>query len=307
VGYSRDAYKILESIGSVIEKDCTREELISMIPEVDILITRLRNKIDNEVLSKANKLKIIVTATTGLNHIDLNMTNLYGVKVLSLKGEREFLDTLTATAELTWSLLLSLYRKIPDAVKHVKNGDWNRDLFKGRQLKGKTLGIVGYGRLGSIVAQYGQAFQMNVIAADPFVNDFPENIKKVTLKKLLQLSDVITLHVNYDESTHKMFNDELFKYIKTGAVLVNTSRGELIDESAMLRALNSGRLLGVALDVLYGEAENKHNWLQSSNVWKKSLVDKNIILVPHLGGATKESMMDTEIFMAQKLIQNIDL
>ena len=296
---------MLESIGSVIEKDCTRGELLSIIPDVDILIVRLRNKIDSDILNQAKKLKIIVTATTGLNHIDLKEANLHGITVLSLKGERDFLDTLTATAELTWSLILSLYRKIPEAVNHVQHGNWNRDFFIGRQLKGKTLGVIGCGRLGSIVAKYGLAFQMDVIAYDPYITSFPENVKKVTLKRLLQLSDVITLHVNYDNSVHKMFNRGLFKFIKDKAILINSSRGELIDEKAMLEVLDSGRLSGIALDVLYGETSNKKNWLQDNDIWKKSIANKNIILVPHLGGATKESMMDTEIFMVKKLIQHI--
>ena len=262
IGYSRHAYGLLESIGSVIEKDCTRGELLSIIPDVDILIVRLRNKIDSDILNQAKKLKIIVTATTGLNHIDLKEANLHGITVLSLKGERDFLDTLTATAELTWSLILSLYRKIPEAVNHVQHGNWNRDFFIGRQLKGKTLGVIGCGRLGSIVAKYGLAFQMDVIAYDPYITSFPENVKKVTLKRLLQLSDVITLHVNYDNSVHKMFNRGLFKFIKDKAILINSSRGELIDEKAMLEVLDSGRLSGIALDVLYGETSNKKNWLQ---------------------------------------------
>jgi D-3-phosphoglycerate dehydrogenase / 2-oxoglutarate reductase len=304
--YSRKAYEILSTIGNVTERECSKDELFSIIPEVDILIVRLRHKIDSHLLSKAKKLKIIVTATTGLNHIDLDLANSHGITVLSLKGERAFLDTLTATAELTWSLLLSLYRNIPTAVEHVKQGGWNRDMFKGKQLKGKTLGIIGFGRLGGIVAEYGKSFQMNIVTFDPFVSIIPNFVKKVALKELLKSSDVISLHVNYDNSTHQMLNDEMFQHVKQGAVLINTSRGELIDEQAMIEAFNSKRLSGIALDVLFGEAEKTKDWLQNSEVWKKSLINDNIIIVPHIGGATNESMEDTEIFMANRLKKFID-
>jgi D-3-phosphoglycerate dehydrogenase / 2-oxoglutarate reductase len=305
-GYSEKAHNLLLTLGEVLFKECNEDELLSIIPKVDILIVRLGHKIDNELMSKAKRLKVIVTATTGLNHINLNAARKYGIKILSLKGEREFLDTLTATAELTWSLLLSLYRRIPAAVGHVGQGGWNRDLFKGRQLKGKTLGIIGFGRLGSIVSQYGKAFQMNVITFDPFVDDVPGGVNKVGLIELLQASDVVSLHVNYEESNHQMLNKDMFQYIKPGSVLINTSRGELIDEKSMLNALDSKILSGVALDVLYGEAEKTRKWLQNSELWKRSLKNDNIIIVPHIGGATFESMEDTEIFMANKLNKFLD-
>jgi D-3-phosphoglycerate dehydrogenase / 2-oxoglutarate reductase len=306
LGYSDDAYGILSSIGSVLNKQCDRNDLIALIPEVDVLIVRLGNKIDKEILSKAKKLKVIVTATTGLNHIDLEAADSYGVKVLSLKGERNFLDTLTATAELTWSLLLALYRNLPAAIKHVKNEKWDRDLFKGSQLKGKTLGIIGYGRLGSIVAEYAKVFKMNIVVTDPFVDNVPIDIQKVSLSELLQRSDIVSLHVNYDQSTHRMLGSNEFQKIKIGAVFINTSRSELVDEEAMLKAFDEKKLAGIAIDVLHGEAEKNQDWLKNSMVWKKSLTNNNIIIVPHIGGATYESMEDTEIFMAKKLKKYIN-
>ncbi len=305
-GYSRKAYEVLDAIGNVVEEECDRKRLFALIPEINILIVRLGHRVDNELFEKASKLKIVVTATTGLNHIDLDAAAMHGITVLSLKGERAFLDSLTATAELTWSLLLALVRKLPEAIEHVNHGGWDRDLFKGNQLKEKVLGIVGYGRLGSIVARYGHAFDMRVIATDPFVADMGLDVEKVEMTELLSTADVISLHVNYDETTHGMMDEKAFQKVKPGAVLVNTSRGELIDEKAMLKALDLGTLSGVALDVLSSESNKTASWPNDSEVWKRLSSDLNILIAPHIGGATFESMEETEIFMANKLKRYIN-
>jgi len=305
-GYSRQAYGILGRLGEVVEEECNRSRLLSLISKFDVLIVRLGHKIDAEVFEAGEKLQVVVTATTGLNHIDLEEANRRGVKVLSLKGERQFLDSLTATAELTWTLLLALMRKLPQAHAHVSRGGWNRDLYIGNQLKSKTLGIVGFGRLGSIVAEYGLAFRMNVIATDPFVKNMHKDVEKVDLSVLLKSADVISLHVNYGDETHHMINAQAFEAMKDGVVLINTSRGELIDEDAMLRCLDSGKLLGVGLDVLANEAKKNTDWPKNSKVWQAASSKSNILLLPHLGGATFESMEATEIFMAEKLLRYLN-
>ena len=305
-GYSRQAYLTLGKIGEVVEEECDRDKLLSMIPEFDVLIVRLGHKIDADVFDAGAKLKIVLTATTGLNHIDLDAAAKHGVTVLSLKGERAFLDSLTATAELTWALLLAIVRKLPDAIEHVNQGGWDRDLFKGNQLKGKVLGILGFGRLGSIVARYGHAFEMPVIAADPFVVDMDSYVKKVNFDELLSSADVISLHVNYNEATHGIMDEKAFQKVKKGAVLINTSRGELIDEAAMLNALDQGLLSGVALDVLSYESNNTDSCPKHSELWKRMSSGSNILIAPHIGGATYESMEETEIFMANKLKSHIN-
>jgi D-3-phosphoglycerate dehydrogenase / 2-oxoglutarate reductase len=305
-GYSRKAYEILDSIGNVIEEECDRERLFALIPKIDVLIVRLGHRIDDELFEKAVNLKIVVTATTGLNHIDLDAAAKHGVRVLSLKGERTFLDSLTATAELTWALLLALVRKLPEALEHVNHGEWDRDLFKGSQLKEKVLGIIGYGRLGTVVARYGQAFAMRVIATDPYVLDMDPYVEKVEMDELISIADVISLHVNYDETTHGMMDEKIFQKVKPGAVLINTSRGELIDEMAMLKALDLGILSGIALDVLSYESNKTVSWPKDSEVWKRLSSDLNILISPHIGGATFESMEETEAFMANKLKRYIN-
>jgi len=301
--YSSKARCILETLGQVSEQSCSRDQLLELIPEYDVLIVRLGHHIDEEIFNCAKKLKVIVTATTGLNHIDLDIARSKNVEVLCLKGEREFLDTLTATAELTWALLLGLVRRVPVACQHVIAGGWDRDQFRGRQLKGKVLGVIGYGRLGSIVAEYGRIFRMKVLACDPFVDKMPDWVEQVDFNALLCRSDVITLHVNFDETTRGLLGSDAFDRMKHGTVLLNTSRGELVDEISLLKALESGRLAGAALDVLDGEARKYPDWPSNSPVWRYARSHDNLLLSPHVGGATLESMEETEIFMANKLVR----
>lgn len=303
--YSRVAYAKLLELGEVVEIECDRDRLLLEIVDVDILIVRLANFIDSHVINKASRLKVIVTATTGLNHIDIDAAKKKGITVLSLKGERIFLDSLTATAELTWGILLSLIRNLPSASQSVSTGVWSRDQFWGTQLQNKTLGILGFGRLGSIVAQYAQAFRMKIIACDPNINKFPSNVRSVNFKSLLKDSDIISLHVNLDASTRGLLDKNAISAIKPGAIIVNTSRGELIDESALVDSLLQGHIAGVAVDVLNGEVSHSKDWLINNPLWKYAQEHNNVIIMPHIGGATNETMEDTELFMVDKLKQHL--
>ena len=147
--------------------DLDRSGLVAAVGEVNILWVRLRHRIDAEVMAAAPHLKIIVTPTTGLNHIDLEEAGRRGIRILSLRGEAEFLQDVRATAEHTLALILALLRHVPTALTHVQEGGWNRDQFKGRELHRKTVGVVGYGRLGRIVARYLRAFDTQVLITDP--------------------------------------------------------------------------------------------------------------------------------------------
>lgn len=299
--YSPRARQELQRLGELHEEICDRDRLLELIPGFEVLIVRLGHRVDGELLARAKRLRAVVTATTGLNHIDQDAARRQGIEVLCLRGERLFLDGLTATAELTWALLLALLRRLPTAHQHVMDGGWDRDRFRSRQLKGKTLGIIGYGRLGSIVADYGLAFRMQVLACDPCVTTMREGVERVMLEKLLESSDVVSLHVHLDTDTLRMIDREAFARMRPGAVLINTARGELIDEPAMLEALASGRLAGAGLDVLDGEADKQSDWPHSNPVWRYAQEHDNVFLTPHIGGATLESMEETEMFMVGKL------
>jgi D-3-phosphoglycerate dehydrogenase len=290
----------LRRSGEVILEDLDRQGLISAARDVDVLWVRLRHRIDAEVLANAPRLKVIVTPTTGLNHVDLVETARRRVAVLSLQGETDFLQNVRATAEHTIALTLSLLRRTPHSFAHVRSGGWNRDLFRGHELFEKTVGIVGYGRLGAIVSRYLKAFESRILVTDPLAPDnLPDSdVVPLPLNRLLPQSDIITLHVNLCDATRKFFGREQFMAMKKGAYFVNTARGELVDEDALLEGLRSGWLGGAALDVLCDES--------SDGMGHHALVDyvrehDNLIITPHIGGCTGESVEKTELFLARKL------
>lgn len=299
-GYSLAARSVLERIGHVDDGPLSRDVLLKSIGNYEILIVRLGHIIDAEVMDAAPRLKTIVSATTGLNHIDLAEAEKRGIDVVSLKGETEFLEGIHATAEYTWALLLTLIRKIPQAHANVLAGGWNRDLFKGHELYGRTLGIIGLGRIGTKIARYGLAFGMEVIAYDlRKPSKLPYGIELKSLEETLAMSDVISIHVNYSPENHGMIGKTEISAMKNGALLINTSRGEVIDENALLRGLLSGHLSGAALDVLCGENAAGGKSMGLINYARSS---DNLIITPHTGGCTYESMEKTEIFMANKLV-----
>lgn len=298
--FSEAAVARLQKAGYVILADVDRQGLLSVIPEAEVLWVRLRHHIDAEILDSAPRLKVIASATTGLNHIDLAECDRRGIRVISLRGETEFLDQIYATAEHTLALALALVRNIPAACQHVTAGGWDRDSFRGRELHGKTAGIIGFGRVGRMVAGYFHALGMNVLTTDtdPAKRPTSPAVRMVSLHELLDQSDLLSLHLPFTESTRGFFGASQFARMKPGAWFVNTSRGEIVDQQALLDSLHSGRLAGAALDVLAGE--------QSSGMAHDALVeyarhDSRLIITPHIAGCTLESMEKTENFIAEKI------
>jgi D-3-phosphoglycerate dehydrogenase len=201
--------------------------------------------------------------------------------------------TIRATAEFTVLMILAALRSLPGAVDHVQTGSWNRDLFQGRELFGKTVGIVGYGRLGRIVGRYLAAFDMRVLVHDPILQK-----ASIPLRELLAASDIVTLHANWTLENDRFFDAACFNLMKPGSYFVNTARGELIDEKALLESLKSGKLAGAALDVLANEPASD---MRSHPLVEYARSHSNLIITPHIGGCTKESMEKTEIFLAKKV------
>jgi len=300
VGFPHEAAKCLSQVGELVFSDCNRPGLLSAAKQSQVLWVRLRHKIDAEVMAAAPLLQIIVTPTTGLNHIDVDEAESRGIRVLSLRDSPEFLREIRATAEHTLSLMLTLLRHIPAALDHVLTGGWERDLFQGNELYGKIVGIVGYGRLGRIVGRYLQAFDCRVLANDPNVkaHGVEPGVTMVSLSELLGSADLVTLHVNLDKKTRAFFGPPQFAKMKRGAWFINTSRGELINENALLKALQSGHLRGAALDVLCNEHSGN---LHEHPVIVYAREHENLIITPHIGGCTVESMEKTEVFLAKKL------
>jgi D-3-phosphoglycerate dehydrogenase len=299
--FSPEACGVLSSAGDVTLADLDHAALCEAVADVDLLWVRLRNRVDRAVLQNAVRLQAIATPTTGLNHIHTEEANRRGVQVFSLRGETEFLKNVRATAEHTIALTFALLRHIPQAVKDTDSGRWNRDLFRGSELYGKTVGVVGYGRLGRLVGRYFHVFGANVIASDPNVppSEVEDFVELAPLESLLSRSDIVTVHVNLNEHTERMFGHRQFQCMKPGAWFVNTARGELVDEIALLEALQSGHLSGAGLDVLRDETSGH---LASNPLLRYATQQNNLLITPHIGGCTVESMAKTEIFLAEKIV-----
>lgn len=295
--YPREYIKPLEQIAGVVAKRMTYEELLEEVKDASALIVRVETRVDKKVLDNAENLKVIASMTTGLNHIDLKEAETRGIKIVSLPGYAT-----TATAEYTMSLILSLMRKIPWAADHMKKEKWERHRFVGTELAGKTLGVIGFGRIGSRVAKYANGFGMDVIFYDPYLDE--NMLKGVEAKQvqsvddILKESDVITIHTFLSKETEKLIKKEQFEKMKRTAIIVNASRGMIIDESDLVEALKNGKIAGAALDVYEEEP------LPPSH----DLVDyarshENLVLTPHIAGSTKESIETAAKFVADRVVE----
>lgn len=273
--------------------DLTADELPDALRDVDALWVRLRFRIDDAVLARAPRLRWLATPTTGLTHVDEAALARRGVALVSLRGETDFLREVRATAEHTLLLMLASLRHLVPAVRHAAAGGWDRDRFRGGELRGRRVGLVGLGRVGTQVADLLRAFGADVAATDPAVPGL------LPLRELLARSDLVSLHVALGPDTAGMVDRAFLDAMRPGALLVNTSRGELVDESAVGDALDRGQLSAYATDVLCGERAGGN---ADHPLVHRAALDERVLLTPHLGGCTAESMARTEAFLATKLV-----
>lgn len=248
-------------------------------------------------IEAAEDLALIVTATTGANHIDGAALAERKIPLLTLKGQTEVLRGITASAELSWALLMSTARGLRSAYTHVHEGGWERTMFPGMMLRGKTLGVIGFGRNGSWMARYGLAFGMKVLAHDPFCETYPEGVEAVDLNVLLSQSDFVSLHVHLSDETRGMIDVTKIASLKKGAVFINTSRGELVDEHALAASLSAGRLSAIGVDVLGGEPQIRDNVL-----WQLAQKDERVHITPHIGGFCPDAVSHVVRFSTQRIL-----
>lgn len=299
--YPQEARDILKNLGTVDYCALSQKELLRRIGDYDAAVIGLGLIFNKEVLPRAKKLTVIATTTTGLDHIDIEEAKKRGITVLSLRGETAFLNTITGTAELAAGLMIEVLRRMPSAFESVKRYEWNRDAFRGHNLYGQTLGVVGLGRLGRWMARYGEAFGMRVLFTDPHIKKSPsKNFKKVSFAELLKESDVISIHVHFGRDTENMFSVREFSQMKKNAVLINTSRGKIVNERDILAALNKKVIAGYAADVLADELSFEKGFRNHPLV-EYAKKNQNLIIVPHIGGMTEESRVATDTFMAWRL------
>lgn len=268
------------------------EELKETVSQYDALIVRSRTKVTKEIIQTGKRLKAIGRAGAGLDNIDVGAAEERGVAVLNTPealGE--------AVAELTIGLMVSLARRISLADQRMKEGKWIKKELMGWQLQGKTLGVVGLGNVGERVARIAKAFGMKILITKR-TPPAPEILKEleaefIPLSELLRRSDIVTLHVPLTPQTHHMISTKEFQAMKDGAFLINTSRGAVVDERALLNALESGKLGGAALDVYEVEPPTNLALIQLPNV----------VVTPHIGSQTLESQRIAALMIAEKLIK----
>jgi len=296
--FSPRAAEILAGAGEVVLARTPPERLGEALEAFDVVWFRLGHRVDRTLLDRPLRCRILATPVTGLDKIDLEACAERGIRVVALKGETGFLDRVRATAEHTVGLALALLRRLPAASRSVERGEWDRDRFRGGELFEKTAGIVGVGRLGRIVAGYFRAFGMEVLGYDPRP-DFPhEAAERVDhLEALFARADLVSVHASYDASTRHLIGERVLRAAKPGAVLINTARGGIVDDRALLAALEDGRLAGAALDVLDGEPE-----VRDHPLLRFAATSDRLIITPHIGGNTFESFEKTEVFLAEKVV-----
>lgn len=300
-GFDPAAKEILNKIGKVDYIVPKQSELKEKIKDYDMVLCGLGLTFNADVISGTSKLKSITTATTGLDHIDLKVAEKHGVKVISLKGEDEFLNSITGTAELALGLMISLARHIPSSITSVLKGEWDRERFKGHSLHGYTLGVIGLGRLGRWMAGYGESLGMRVVYTDPNVESKNPKWKKVKFDQLLKESDFVSIHVHLSPDTEYMFNKSTFAKMKKTAYLINTSRGKIVNEKDLISVLTKKGLAGYGADVLDGETSFTEKSCEGHPLVKYAKKNSNVMIVPHIGGMTFESRKYTDIFIAEKL------
>ena len=269
--------------------DPTLEEILPLIKDFDGIYTnpnKSRIFIGRKLIDAGEKIKVICTASTGTNHIDIDYAVNKGIKVLSLTDERDVINKISSTAEHAFALTMTSLRHIINGFNDVLKGEWNYEKFIGRQMNGLTIGIVGYGRLGTMYANYCLAFGSKVLVYDPYKTITHEEIQQVNnISQLLEFSDVISFHVHVTNETQNMVNSSWFRKMKTDVLLVNTSRGEIIVEKDLLKFLSVNNKARIATDVLADEIRNR----KGSPLLDYAGKSNQIIITPHIGGMTREA------------------
>lgn len=260
-----------------------------------ILIRHSRN-LDVELINNIKKNRFyIISVTTGTNHICKEFFNDPRISIIHLKSGDNFLNEVTATAEHALGLMIALSRNYSRFLLKDNQDPYKKERCQGHQLNNKTVGIIGYGRLGKIFGRYAMALGMKIIVHDPYCEKNDTKLKFETLDYLIQNSDVITLHVPLNSNTHHMLSSYHFSKMKDGVIIINTSRGEIIDTKTLIDYFNSGKIGGVGLDVI--EDEYIQDSVLKKLIFEQFRKNENFIMTPHIGGLTFESISMTDIHM----------
>ncbi len=302
-GFDAHAKKILSAAGRVVDFS-SRKNFLKHLPAAGVVVTALDIKFNAALLKKAKKLKVIGSRTTQLRYLDLDECRRRGIAVVNIKADSPVLRNTPSTAEETMALLLALLRNIPWAFSSIQKGEWERKKYGGRELAGKTIGLIGFGRLGKMVAGYSRAFGMSVTACDPYVSAAVMKkfgARKVSVGQLLRTADIVSLHTIYNDRTYRLIQEQHFRLMKPEAVFINTARGEITDERALLKALRQKWIAGAAVDTLAGEMPDGSH-LKNNPLVRYARQHQNLLIVPHLGGATREATGRTQAYISELVV-----
>lgn len=275
----------------IIGNKMTEDELVAVIGEYDAMVVRSATKVTPRVFDHAFRLKVVGRAGVGVDNIDLNAATQHGVLVVNAPDG----NTIAAT-EHTIAMMLALARNIPQAVAKMKNGVWDKKAFLGVELRGKTLGIIGLGRIGSAVARRAQALEMDIVAYDPYITEEKAEsmgIKLATLEELFPVADFITVHMPKTKETYHMLDERAFAMMKEGVRVINCARGGIIEEEALYKYMKEGKVAGAALDVFEKEPNTDSPLLELNN----------FIATPHLGASTAEAQLNVAVDVAEEIVE----
>jgi D-3-phosphoglycerate dehydrogenase len=290
---ANEGVEVLKSHAGVdvdVKRGLKPHELIEILENYEALIVRSETKVTPEVIKAGKQLQVIARAGIGVDNIDLDAATNMGIAVVNAPTGNTI-----AAAEHTLALMLALARNLPQAHQSLKQGQWSRSAFMGIEVRNKTLGIIGLGRVGSEVARRAQGFAMHIVAYDPFVTpDYARilGVELLPLRDLLAQSDFVTVHTPLTDTTSHLIGAPELAIMKPGSRIINVARGELIDEDALLEALEEGTLAGVALDVFSHEPPDQTPLLKHPKV----------VVTPHLGASTEEAQREVAVEAAEQVM-----
>ena len=276
---NQQVYKELETIGDCVDiskSNSKDKDLANHIKDCEIVVIRSATKLTKEVLDKAEQLKIIARCGVGIDNVDLDFAKSKNIFVTNAPSAN-----LISVVELTVALIISASRKLSLADSHLKKGEWNRSEFLGYELYGKTLGIVGFGKAGRLVADRMKSFGMSIVFYDPYVTDWNGSEESVELDDLLRTADVVSIHVIKTKDTENLISKDMLDLLKPSSVIINTSRGGVLDEDYLFELLESEKIFGAGLDVYSNEPPKnvaRYNGL-------------NLVTTPHIGASTNEAQL----------------
>ena len=307
VGFSPSDYPSISAFDKIGDCTCCRYDLDYLrinIHKYTIIIPHLFIDFNSDLLRLATNLQFLATPSTGTDHIDIDYLTHKGIKLLSLNDDRSFINEITSTAEMAFMLILACARKLRKLNYRVQDeASWSNTDIRGLELNGKNLGIIGYGRLGKIVAKYGSAFGMNVFAYDIDSSQYDNNIQAMPLNDLLAKSDFVSLHAKLNTTSKNIINNDTIRLFKPGSCLINTARGSLVDSDALLYGLNSGILSEIATDVCSNEFQSSD--LPLDPLVEASRTDRRILITPHAGGSTHDAHSKVFSKLSEIILSNL--